>query len=288
MNDQSTATLEMLKPLGNIGPEGRLESADVDHACEVAASDAVYSRIDNNSLDHCYDGRPNQGGNQLGAKAAGGTNTIAAGLALIGKHNPDEKASDHVARVAAELRSRGKKVGGHTAAEIHGDTAVNCGCGAADRENDAFAYIAACRDELRDFLRELGIEVSDELSREIGLQAQALFDAGYAANEGRNVVESIKRIGGSDSIETLEGTHKEVAAVLNLVDGTTLDKDKLKDMLGEDVQAFGVDVWAIKQNADELASGSAEAHKLFVAMLYYNVGVAAVLCNASLRVVVRK
>ena len=41
-------------------------------------------------------------------------------------------------------------------------------------------------------------------------------------------------------------------------------------------------------DADELESDPVEAHKLFVAMLYYNLGVAAVLCNASLRVIVRQ
>lgn len=285
-------TLETLKPLGKIGPEGRLESEVVDHACEVAASDEAYSPVEDNSLDHCYDGRSNQGGNHLGAKAAGGMNTVAAGLALTGKRNPGEKAPQHVSRVASDLKARGKKVGGHIAAEIHGDTEIECGCGAADKEDAALVYIAAYRDNLREFLNNLGIEVSEDLSDEIGLNAQALVDEGYATRQGRNVVEAIKAVGGEDSIEVLEGDHKEVAAVLNLVAGTTLDKDKLRDLLGnelgEKVQAFGVDVWAIKQNADELADNPAEAQKLFVAMLYYNLGVAAVLCNASLRVVVRQ
>lgn len=285
---QLPTTLETLEPLGKIGPEGRLEPEAVDHACEVAASDAAYSPIEDNSLDHCYDGRPNQGGNQLGAKAAGGTNTIAAGFALTGKRHSDENAAQQVARVAEELKARGKKVGGHVAAEIHGDPKIECGCGAADKEEDAFAYIAAYRDNLRDLLNSLGIDVSEDLSEEIGLQAQSLVDQGYATRQGRNVVEAIKTVGGEDSIEVLEGAHKEVAAVLNLVAGTTLDKDKLRELLGDDVQVFGVDVWAIKQNADELASDPAEAHKLFVAMVYYNLGVAAVLCNASLRVVVRR
>lgn len=285
---QIPTALETLEPLGKIGSEGRLEAEVVDRACEVAISGATYSPVEDNSLDHCYDGRPNQGGNQLGAKAAGGVNTVVAGLALSGKRNPGESAPQHVARVAGELKARGKKVGGHIAAEIHGDAAVECGCGAADKEDAALVYIAAYRDNLRDFLNNLGIEVSKDLSEEIGLQAQGLVDEGYAAHQGRNVVEAIKAVGGEDSIEVLEGDHKEVAAVLNLVAGTTLDKDKLRDILGDDIQVFGVDVWAIKQNADELASDPTEAHKLFVAMLYYNLGVAAVLCNASLRVAVRQ
>ena len=291
MADQVIMTLDTLKPTGKIGPEGRLESDVIDHACEVAASDAAHSFIDDNSLDHCYDGRSNQGGNQLGAKAAGGTNTLAAGLALRGKREPGESAPQHVKRVSSEAKARGKRVGGHVA-EVHGDATVECGCGAADREEDALVYIAAYRDELRDFLRELGIDVSDELSEQIGLQAQALFDEGYAKRQGRNVVHAIGEVGGEGSIETLEGAHKEIVAVLNLAEGTTLDKDKLRELLGDklggEVQAFGVDVWAIKQNADELESDPVEAHKLFVAMLYYNLGVAAVLCNASLRVIVRQ
>ena len=285
---QLPTTLETLKPIGKIGPEGRLEREVVDHACEVAVSDEAYSQVEDNSLDHCYDGRSNQGGNQLGAKAAGGTNTVAAGLALSGKSNPGEKASQHVSRVANELQARGKRVGDHVAAEIHGDPEIECGCGAADKEDAALVYIAAYRDNLRDFIRSLGIEVDDELSEEIGLQAQRLVDEGYAAGEGRNVVDAIKQVGGEDSVEVLEGDHKEVVAVLNLIAGTTLDKDKVRELLGDDVQAFGVDVWAIKQNADEFASDPAEAHKLFVSMLYYNLGVAAVLCNASLRVAVRQ
>lgn len=285
---QLPTTLEILKPLGNIGPEGRLEPEVVDHACKVAASDEAYSPVEDNSLDHCYDGRTNRGGNRLGAKAAGGTNTVAAGLALSGKRHPGEDAPQHVTRVAADLKARGKKVGGHVAAEVHGDATIECGCGAADKEDAAFVYIAAYRDNLREFLNSLGVEVSEELSDEIGLNAQNLVDEGYAARQGRNVVDAIQTVGGEDSIEVLEGGHKEIVAVLNLASGTTLDKDKLRELLGDDVQAFGVDVWAIKQNADELAADPAEAHKLFVAMLYYNLGVAAVLCNASLRVAVRQ
>jgi DNA-binding ferritin-like protein (Dps family) len=288
MANQQPITLVMLEPVGKIGPEGRLDTEAIDHACEVVASDAVYSAVESNSLDHCYDGRSNKGGNTLGAKAAGGTNTIVAGLALIGERNPADSASQHAARVAEDLHQHGKRVGGHVAAEIHGDASIDCGCGAADREHDALMYIAAYRDELRDFLGGLGIEVSSELSEEIGLRAQALFDEGYAAREGRKVVEEIGKVGGEACIETLEGAHKEVAAVLNLAEGTTLDKDKLRELLGDDVQAFGVDVWAIKQNAYELETDPAEAHKLFVAMLYYNLGVAAVLCNRSLRVVVHQ
>lgn len=287
MANQLPVTLEMLKPVGTIGPEGRLASDEVEHACEVVISDAVYSHVEDNSIDHCYDGRPNRYGNQLGAKAAGGTNTIVVGLALIGKRMPGEKAPDHTERVSAEILANGKKVGGHVA-DVHGDATVNCGCGAADKESEALVYIAAYRDELRDFLNALGIDVSNELSNEIGLTAQALSDEGYAAGGGRNVVDAIKKVGGEPSIENLAGPHKEVAAALNLVEGTTLDKDTLRNVLGDDIQAFGVDVWAMKQNAAELESDPAEAHKLFVAMLYYNLGVAAVLCNSSLRVAVHK
>lgn len=286
--DSVPTTLEALRPLGSIGPEGRVAHEDVDHACEVAVSDEANSEVPDDSIDHCYDGRSNKNGNTLGAKAAGGTTTISAGLALRGKRNPGEKASQHTHRVGDELRARGKKVGGHIATEVHGDHDVECGCGAADKEDSALVYIAAYRDNLKAFLNNLGIEISDELSEEIGLQAQALVDEQYALREGRNVVNAIREVGGDASIEELEHGHKEVAAVLNLVDGTTLDKDKLRALVGDDVQVFGVDVWAIKKNAYELEADPAEAHKLFVAMLYYNLGVAAVLCNASLRVVVRK
>lgn len=287
VNDTMPKTIAQLHPLGSIGPEGKVPGDVVDRACEIAVGDEAYSDTNDNSLDHCYDGRSAAHGNTIGAKAAGGTNTVVASLALRGKNRPGEKAPGHAERTARELLARGKTVGGHIATEIHGDHSIYCGCGAADKEDDTFVYIAAYRDELQAFLRDLGIEVSDELSEEIGLQAQALVDEGYAAQQGRNVINAISAVGGEGSIEELAGGHKEVVAALNLRAGTTLDKDKLHELLGGDVQIFGADVWAMQQNANELESDPAEAHKLFVAMLYYNLGVAAVLCNASLRVAVR-
>ena len=285
----ATMTLEPLLPSGGIGPGARIASGGllqtaVDHLCEVLVTDAVYSKVEGTAISGCYDGRPAETAD-IRIKGAGGTAGIAAALALIGQRDGSETFSQHTARVARSIQSRGQKVGDHSG-PIHGDPEKDSGCGACDKARPALAYIAANDERLAAVCEALGMTVDRIVGKRIAEAAAQLAAGGYV-DAGKRVVDAIKAVGGDASVEKLLGEHREGAVAVNMVAGETLDKTKLAVAVGDDLQAFGFDFWATdaaaKDNAptDELAAG------MKLALVYWNLAVAAVLCDKSLRVVVR-
>jgi hypothetical protein len=303
MHDMSTmqnkATLAGLQPIGSIGPDKLMRqniatAGQIDAVCEtVVSDDSVWIATPRDDIGDCYDGRPpeNETTPMLCAKAAGGFETPVVGLALIGERLGSEICSAQVARLASEYIAAGHIIGGHTG-EVHGDPAVDCGCGACDKLQAGLAYIAdpAHTPALTETMKKMGVNVDTETLSDIVTRAAELASSGYA-DGGRRIVDALKKQGGEACAPKLGGDHLEAVVVINRVHGETLDRIALRTVLQEkglpNVQAFCLDMWAIRDAARNLAPSPDKIEAFVAAMVLHNLAIAAVLCDGSLRVEVR-
>lgn len=295
-------TLAGLRPVGSIGPNKLIENTiataeDVDFVCDtVLHNDRVWKATRTDDIGDCYDGREPEDENVVAdlPKAAGGTETIVVGLALIGERQSNETCSQQTTRVATDLVRNGRAVGGHTA-EVHGHgegADMNCGCGACDKLRQGLEYMTVAENAhaLQETARKLGVQVDDAMTARIVANAAELLATGYA-DGGRNIVNAIKSAGGESCAPKLGGEHLEAVVVINRVFGETLDRTALRQVMEEsgrpNVQAFGLDMWAIREAARNFASSPDKVEEFVAAMVFHNLAIAAELCDGSLRVVVR-
>lgn len=276
--------------IGAIDPATRIASGEIaadrldELTARLAGSD-FFVHTDEFIPRQCVDGRPRADGTcEPAPNSSGGTFTLVVADALTtGRYRaPGEDAAAHAKAMYAYLGVHGYKVGGHDADHTAGD---GCGCGAEDKLDAMLAYIRDHGDSIRSFLADLA-PVDDESHHHIVAAASELLDGGYVAS-GRALRQAFIDTAGEESVETLTGPHHEVALVANTQAGTTLDRARLRAAFGDAYQAFNVDVAALRRAAEAVSVTAREAEQKFLAALYYNVAVAAVLSGPTLRVVVR-
>ncbi|MNH50294.1 hypothetical protein D3C73_19060 [compost metagenome] len=187
---------------------------------------------------------------------------------------------DHYRNIVTVLQGEGNPVGGHTDNHAHGEAS---GCGANDKLSLIYNFITRKGDDLRSLAGALGVEVSNETHALIlgNAEARTSFSA------GAELLSALDDAAGSESIDRLIDGHNEVAAVINLRSGTTLDRAALAAEFGSDYQAFNVDTWAFAEAAEAISLSQEEADQKVVAMVYYNLATAGVLCGKDMRVIVR-
>lgn len=273
---------------GTLGPEGRnIEAEVLANFYERLATDEFYVPVptvhgrDVTIPCGCVDGRC---GAHLVPNAAGGTETIVIADALTTERQRAEgqTVAEHIAAYADFLIQSGLSVGGHGDDGEHGPE----GCGANKKLALILEKIVASKSEIAAHMLALGVTASDVLVDALADKAARLLDEGYAVTAGRPVYDALKDRS-PETVATLRGQHGEVAVVINTKAGTTLDREALTAEFGGEIQAFNVDVWALK-NAAELNSFSPEeTDAKFAAMVMYNLATAMVLANSSLRIVVR-
>lgn len=174
--------------------------------------------------------------------------------------------------------------GGHTDSHSHGP---NCGCGALDKAPAVIVNAVKYADQIKASITGLGIETD-------GLDDVLSNYEDYAAQIPKNAVDYSgadvmgKIIDSGKIVKELDGTHNEMYIVLNLVEGHTIDQDKVRELSDGDIQVFVVDVWRLKSLANRLyADQSSEVrHKAFLSELVYTLGVAATLTKGDLPVYV--
>lgn len=276
---------------GTIGPDPRIAAGEITReqvdafAESLEQNDSLYAAVDGILPHKCVDGRSRADGvNSLGPDAAGGVESMVVGDALTHAQYRDgsDAASVHTTRVAKFWLGKNQQVGGHDADAAHGGS----GCGACDKLDRVLHYIAERGDELRSIVASLGVTVDDATQELVMKNAKQLLEQKYA-DGGPAIIAAMREVAGKDAVETLTGEHKEVAVVINTQTNTTLDRGAICEQFGADLQAFNVDVWALQQSAKTMYDDARKAHALFYATLCYNVAVAAVLSDASLRIVVR-
>ncbi len=84
-------------------------------------------------------------------------------------------------------------------------------------------------------------------------------------------------------VKELDGSHNEVAIVLNTIVGKTVNQQKIREITDGVAQVFAVDLWRMQEIADRLYPESEKNSKRsFVGMLVYSLGVAATLTEGDL------
>lgn len=251
----------------------------------VKDTSEAYTKCEKPVVCKCIDGRSAEVATE-GPNAAGGTFGVAAAIDLA---RPEGVApashAEILQHVIATHKREGYDVGGHTDTHASGD---NCGCGAADKVEKIYAKITDQEDRVRELVEAIyGAPVDDTIHARIMSNAQSHtnFDSGAKI---RSIFEASMGQPGSDTLmENLEGDHNEKIAVINTVPDTTLSRKDMQESLGNDLQAFNVDVWAFEKTAASVAASPEDARAIHVAMLYYNVATALTLCGPNMRIVVR-
>lgn len=228
----------------------------------------------------CIDGRPGAIG--LASNAAGGSETLMVADDLTSKRFADESSTTlaHYRNVLDVLQSEGYPVGGHNDNHAHGEAS---GCGANDKLPLIYNFIARRGDELRALTESLGLTVSDDLHEKLVGNAGARTE--FSA--GAELLSALEEAAGPESIDNLVDGHNEVAAVINMRSGTTLDREALAREFGSEYQAFNVDAWSFAEAARAISLSQEEADEKVVAMVYYNLATAGVLCGKNMHVIVR-
>lgn len=292
MDDQQDSAM-VLNGLaqGTIGPKPRIDAGEISKQevqafIEALHDGTLFTHVSAMTPRKCVDGRFRADRqNTFGPDAAGGTVTLVVADALTSSayRTAGERASVHTANVLRALIDRNEVVGGHDADVVHG---AGSGCGACDKLDVALKYIADRSEDLRTTMAGLGVTVDDAAAEMVRANAQKLVDEQYA-DGGPTIIRTVREVAGADAVETLTGDHKEVAVVINTKPQTTLNRGLVREQFGDKFQAFNVDIWALEQSAKNLAQDDTKAQQFYYAALCYNVAVAAVLSDASLRIVVR-
>ena len=227
----------------------------------------------------CIDGRP--GAISLAPNAAGGTESLMVADDLTDRRfsHADDTTRGHYQNTLTHLIRDGYPVGGHTDTHAHDDAS---GCGANDRLPLIYDYITRRGDELRALTESLSVSVTDEMHTMIVRNAAQR----NSFSTGAELLSVLTETAGRKSVDLLEGAHNEVAAVINLRTGTTLNRTALAAEFGVEYQAFNVDAWSFIKAAKAISMSSEEADRKVVAMVYYNLATAGVLCGQAMRIII--
>lgn len=270
---------------------GEISETEIEQFGQDLNSPEFDAEIDALAIPNvCVDGR----GLKVGPNAAGATFSLVMADALTTQsyRRAGEDAATHAGTILGELKHVGHEVGGHDDENAHGPF---CGCGAQDKLDNLhdetapsiLEYIDRRGDDIRALLESpaIGLTISDEVHATITGRSRELRKERYAAN-GAAIKAATVAVAGEESIESVRGTHNEVALRIRTMAGKTIDRVKLRQKYGDRLQTFELDLPALRQGVEALSLSKAEADDKFIAALYYNVATASTLSGPSLRVIV--
>ncbi len=270
---------------GNIQQVEAQENDTVDKLTEDVYQGRFLIATDKLIPCKCIDGRkcdsPTHGPN-----AAGGTETIfvAQDLTKDVPLGPLESIANGIQRTIRDLHANGYPIGGH--ADNRHEDPNDSGCGANDRLPKIYDMIVRNPDIVKKYVESiLGKNFVDDVTEELIIGNAKLRAEAKIFSTGKEVYDVLNEAQESE-VEVLEGAHKEVVAGINMREGTTLDREALANEYGNDYQAFNIDAWSFKNAAEAVSANDEEACQKIIAMTYYNVATALVLCGPRMRVVV--
>lgn len=154
-------------------------------------------------------------------------------------------------------------------------------CHALDQLEEVYAFITNINRRLRELAIEIGITPTNTQHETITSRAseRAEFPGPL------DVVKAVARTAGTSAIDQLQGEHKEVAVIINLRQGTTLDRQKLYAEFGAEYQAFNIDMWTFPQAATLLAEDINQKQDMIVAMAYYNLASVGLVCAPTMQLI---
>lgn len=218
-DDEQAAIIENIVPINDwkiIGPfcvDGR------DGAVEFAAEEAK---------DHLF------------VQALGGSLLIAV-IAYLAASDRDFDAV--LTETLTELSAAGYGVGVHRGSHAHDDASD---CGFADNLQKIIGRLADERAEIAGLIDAAApgvrsAEVWDDVINKAEVRSKLTLPT------GENMISDAHSNGAN--LQTLDGDHAEVAAVVNLADGTTLNTGRL---VSQGLQSFNLDLWYVLEQARTL------------------------------------
>lgn len=267
--------------------EGTIHAEHTPEVIRLAESIArgEYHRVtDKSIICKCIDGRNCDGGLE-GPNSAGGTLSLLVADDLTSQHfiNTHEPIEVGMSRLTTELTAQNQPVGVHADTHASGE---NSGCGANDRLPEIYAVMVKKAEHIRE-LAELILGKAIPQHTHDMIMARATERALFSS--GSSVKSAVTAVAGEHASETLEGGHQEIVAIINMVSGTTLDRDELELETVGKYQAFNVDGWSFEASARAISAPDDDMiDAKVVALTYYNLATALVLCGPGMLVGVRR
>ncbi len=180
----------------------------------------------------------------LYVQAIGGSLLFAVLVHLLEERTGDFNTTWE--EVRKKLSESGYSVGVHRGSH-RSETGSDCGF--ADNLPKIVARLNAAQADIRSIIEGATQPFNDEQA-EIW---QAVVDQAKTGENLPGFVSGEKLVGGAEtsngSVQTLDGDHAEVAAAVNLAEGTTLDTAGL---IKEGLQSFNLDLWYVLKVAEEV------------------------------------
>jgi len=281
--------------------EGTISSADVssdvlEDVLDTIGSDSILVAIDTDKEgnliddDGCGDGREVANiyeGTKVRERSlhrakifgGGATMTVAA---LVGQgKKKDQDLQKLFSSAISDLAKHDLPFGAHTDDHAHGD---NCGCGAIDKAPRIIENVGRYEKQISG-AAELILGDDDGVQEVIDNFKTYREAHDGQVYRGSGVMEEIIEDG--KIVKELAGAHQEVAIVLNMVPGYTIDQQQIRTVTEDRAQVYGVDVPRLMTVAERLYPKDATAQKkALISMVVYTLATAGTLTKGDLPVFV--
>lgn len=263
------------RTLGDAG-EGKYEAIEsqqdrLEELTNRIGSGEYHCEIEERVPCRCVDDRCFSGG-VLMPNAAGGSKTMMVADDLTTKGfelGGVSTTSGQYEEMLKFLTEKGTPIG------------VHIDCGANNKLQMVYDYIARNEQKLRSTAVLLGYEIKDSDHGLIVSNATKRTDF----SEGDEIIIKTKEANGR--VDEPIGDHEPVLIAINRREATTLDREAVRDEFGDHYKAFNVDEWSFDEAARLISSNdSDEIRQKRTAMLYYNLATAGVLCGPNMRIVI--
>ncbi|HEX5796993.1 MAG TPA: hypothetical protein VFX86_01235 [Candidatus Saccharimonadales bacterium] len=222
------------------------------------------------------------------AKVFGGGLTMGV-AAEIGLGKAKRGIKSLYKSAARAFRDKGLDYGAHT---DEGSNDKKCGCGAIDNAPAIVGNV----DEYREFIKENVLALgevfgeTDEPATDEVISNFIDYDR-QQSNEDHSGTEVMEVVAEEEKVvKELDSKlgHREVAIVLNLMEGMTVDQEAVRRASGGVAQVFAVDVPRLYKIANRRYNDPADRKKAVLSMLVYTLSTAATLTDGTLPVYVVK
>jgi hypothetical protein len=234
---------------------GEITQSQVDHARDILAQSYVVIRPNVGARIGCIDGRTIEGyddnnvasfGMELGPQIPGGTpiQAVAYRLALGGADGSyfNTDLGHDIKATAGKVDTLGFLAGDHV--DDHMDD-TRTGCRAIDGVEEHAAMITPTTlHEVEAVLKQLmGSDYNARNFDHLIASATRLLSVkgSYFIDKPQILAKLVAE--NSEGAPVLTGKHKEVFAVINLVEGETFHRDHFSSQFGGEIQAFNYDAW---------------------------------------------
>jgi hypothetical protein len=174
------------------------------------------------------------------------------------------------------------------------------GCGAIDRLPEIVKKITGPKfaEAAAPYLEAvLGEDFSPDVMISLIERAKILEkkNGSYLEHDGNDYAHRLKTIAALDAgaghgqaVEQLTGEHREVALIINMVPGTTFDRDEFAHKHHNNIQAFNYDFWVSQHIAPELFPSEEKQQEFLTVRAMLALATAMTLTDGTIKLMVRK